>query len=88
VALNPQGDLAIASVVKVERSRSGDFQSRAEWRPLTVRESATGVESVLSTGNSLFGNTIVGFANYPTSSNGLTQADFVIHGNWLPQSFI
>jgi hypothetical protein len=88
VALNPQGDLAIASVVKVERSRSGGFQARAEWRPLTVRESATGVESVLSTGNSLFGNTIVGFANYPTSSNGVTQADFVIHGNWLPQSFL
>jgi hypothetical protein len=53
-----------------------------------VRESATGVESVLSTGNSLFGNTIVGFANYPTSGNEVTQADFVIHGNWLPQSFL
>lgn len=88
VALSPQGDFSIASVVRVERSRSGDFQAKAEWRPLQVRESGTGVESVLSTGNSLFGNTVVGFANYPTASNELTQADFVIQGNWLPQGWI
>ncbi len=88
VALNPQEDLAIASVVKVERGRSGDFKAEAQWRPLQVRDSDTGVESVLSTANSIFGNVVVGFANYPASGDQLTQADFVIQGNWIPQDWL
>ncbi|WP_411869468.1 hypothetical protein [Vulcanococcus limneticus] len=89
VALNPQEDLAIASVVRVERDRSGGFDAEAQWLPLQVKQSGTGVESILSTGNSLFGDAVVGFANYPTSANGLTQADYVIQGNWLlPQGWI
>ncbi len=88
VALNPQEDLAIASVVRVERDRSGDFKAKAQWLPLQVRESDSGVKSILSTGNSLFGNAVVGFANYPTSAYELTQANFVIQGNWLPQDSI
>jgi hypothetical protein len=88
LALNPQEELAIASVVRVERDRSGGFDAEAQWLPLQVNESGTGVESILSTGNSLFGDAVVGFANYPTSANGLTQADYVIQGNWLPQVWI
>lgn len=81
VALNEQGDLGIASVVKVERDGAGDFKPNARWLPLQVRETATGVESVFSTGNSLYDNVVVGFANYPGPNDQLTQADFVIQSD-------
>jgi len=32
---------------------------------------------VLSTANSLYGDVVVGFANYPNGSGGLTPLDFV-----------
>lgn len=83
VGFDARGEISIASVVKVERGRSGDFLSRAQWQPLQIRDSVTDVKSVLSTGNSLFGNVVVGLASYPTLEGGLSQADYVILGNWL-----
>lgn len=83
VGLDARGEISIASVVKVERGLSGDFLARAQWQPLEVRDSETDVKSVLSTGNSLFGNVVVGLASYPTLDGQLSQADYVILGNWL-----
>ena len=42
----------------------------AEWNDLDVVKSGTDVESVLSTGNSMFANQVVGFANYPIQGDG------------------
>ena len=82
VALNDQRDLSIASVVVVERNRSGGFRSQARWRDLQVTRSSDDnqsddVQSVLTTANSLFGNATVGLANYPDGSNGLTPLSYV-----------
>ncbi len=88
VSRNAQDDLAKASVVRVKRSASGDFQQTARWRSLDVREDQTGTPSLLSTANSLYGNAVVGFANYPKATGGLRQADFVITGDWLPQNLL
>lgn len=77
VALNDQGDLSIASVVSVKRNRSSGFRASARWRDLDVTRSSDGAESVLSTGNSLYGDVTVGFANYLDGSGGLTPLSYV-----------
>jgi hypothetical protein len=81
VGLDASGEISIASVVKVERGLSGDFLARAQWQQFEVRDSATDVKSVLSTGNSLFGNVVVGLASYPTLDGQLSQAAYVTLGN-------
>ncbi len=77
VALNAQGDLSIASVVKVRRDDLGNFSAKALWEDLTVTRSSDGATSVLSTANSLYGGVTVGFANYPDGNGGITPLDFV-----------
>ena len=76
-AVNPKGDLTIASDVVVQRNSKGGFKPRAKWRDLEVTRSSDGAMSVLSTANSLDGNTTVGLANYRDGSGGLTALDFV-----------
>jgi hypothetical protein len=63
--------------VTVKRNRQGDFRERARWQDLTITRSSDGAESVLSTANSLYGDKVVGFANYPDGNGGLTPLDFV-----------
>ena len=77
VALNRNGDAAIASVVTVKRNKQGDFKSDAHWRDLKVTRSSDQEASVLTTANSQFGQVTVGFANYPDGNGGLTPLDFV-----------
>ena len=62
--LNGDEELAIASVATIG-DRSGAFKEAAEWNTLDIMNSGTDVESVLSTANSLYGDQVVGFANYP-----------------------
>ena len=76
-ALNRFGDLTIASEVVVKRNSKGGFKPMAQWRDLEITRSSDGAMSVLTTGNSLFGNTTVGLANYP-DGGGLTPLDYVI----------
>lgn len=83
VSLNDDDDLTQASVVMVKRRRLGGFRDEARWQTLDVREDGTKTESVLTTGNSLYGNTLVGFANYPKSNGGVRQAGYVFKGDWL-----
>jgi hypothetical protein len=64
-------------VVTVKRDQRGDFKSEANWRDLKVTRSSDGEMSVLSTANSLYGDAVVGFANYPDGNGGLTPLDFV-----------
>jgi hypothetical protein len=78
VALNEQGDLSIASVVKVRRDDLGHFSATALWEDLKVTRSSDGASSVLSTANSLYGGVTVGFANYPDGNGGITPLDFVV----------
>ena len=77
VALNRNGDQAIASVVTVRRNKQGDFKPHAKWRDLQVTRSSDQEVSVLSTANSQFGQVTVGFANYPDGNGALTPLDFV-----------
>ena len=77
VALNDKGDETIASVVTVKRNRRGDFKTEALWQDLDITRSSDGTESVLTTGNSLYGDATVGFANYPKSDGSLTKSSFV-----------
>lgn len=83
VSADINGDLSIASVAKVSRNRSGSFDSKATWEKLTIQNSTTGQTSVLSTGNSLYGNIAVGLASYPNGQGSLNQADYVLRGDWL-----
>jgi hypothetical protein len=76
-ALNAMGDLTLASVVTVKRNRQGGFREQARWKDLPITRSSDGAQSVLSTANSLYGDAVVGFANYPDGSGGLTPLDFV-----------
>jgi hypothetical protein len=76
-ALNALGDLTLASVVTVKRNRQGGFREQARWKDLPITRSSDGAQSVLSTANSLYGDAVVGFANYPDGSGGLTPLDFV-----------
>jgi hypothetical protein len=76
VALNARGDLGVASVVTVKRNRQGGFREQARWKDLDVTRSSDGAQSVLSTANSLYGDAVVGFANYP-DGRGVTPLDFV-----------
>ncbi len=76
-ALNAMGDLTLASVVTVKRNRQGGFREQARWKDLPITCSSDGAQSVLSTANSLYGDAVVGFANYPDGSGGLTPLDFV-----------
>ncbi len=77
VALNDKGDETIASVVTVKRNRRGDFNTEALWQDLDITRSSDGTESVLTTGNSLYGDATVGFANYPESDGSLAKSSFV-----------
>ena len=77
VALNDKGDETIASVVTVKRNRRGDFKTEALWQDLDITRSSDGTESVFTTGNSLYGDATVGFANYPESDGSLTSLSFV-----------
>lgn len=72
VSFNGDPDLATASVATVERNCDGSFEEMAEWSDLEVIKSGTDVESVLSTGNSIFANQVVGFANYPVDGGSET----------------
>jgi hypothetical protein len=83
VSANDDGDVARASVVMVKRKKSGAFRDEASWQNLNVREDGTKTPSILTTGNSLYGNAVVGFANYPLASGGLRQAGYVVKGDWL-----
>ena len=76
-AANALGDLTVASVVTVKRNRQGGFREQARWEDLTITRSSDGAQSVLSTANSLYGDAVVGFANYPDGNGGLTPLDFV-----------
>ena len=76
-AANGLGDLTIASVVTVKRNRQGGFREQARWDDLPITRTSDGAQSVLSTANSLYGDAVVGFANYPDGSGGLTPLDFV-----------
>ena len=76
-ALNASGELTIASNVVVKRNRKGGFSSQAKWLDLEVTRSSDGAMSVLTTANSLYGDTTVGLANYRDGSGGLTALDFV-----------
>lgn len=76
-ALNAMGDLTLASVVTVKRNRQAGFREQARWKDLPITRSSDGAQSVLSTANSLYGDAVVGFANYPDGSGGLTPLDFV-----------
>ncbi len=80
VALNKQGDAAIASVVKVRRNDRGGFKARARWRDLDLTRSRDGAQSVLSTGNSLYRDVTVGLANYLEPNNSLTPLGYVAQG--------
>ena len=44
------------------------YASNANWSDLDVIKSGTDVESILSAGNSIFANQVVGFANYPVEA--------------------
>lgn len=88
VSPNDDDALSQASVVMVKRRKSGGFREEARWQTLDVREDGTGTESVLSTGNSLYGNAVVGFANYPKPKGGVRQADYVIKGDWLDPGLV
>jgi len=77
VALNAKGDAAIASVVTVKRDRDGGFRRQATWDDLEVTRTSDGAKSLLSTANSLYGDAVVGFANYPDGGGGLSALDFV-----------
>ena len=72
VSFNGDRDLATASVATVERNCDGSFEEMAEWSDLDVIKSGTDVESILSTGNSIFANQVVGFANYPVDGGSET----------------
>ena len=72
VSFNGDRDLATASVATVERNFDGSFEEMAEWSDLDVIKSGTDVESILSTGNSIFANQVVGFANYPVDGGSET----------------
>ena len=72
VSFNGDRDLATASVATVERNCDGSFEEMAEWSDLDVIKSGTDVESILSTGNSIFANQVVGFANYPVDGGSKT----------------
>ena len=82
VALNDKGDETIASVVTVKRNRRGDFKTEALWQDLDITRSSDGTESVLTTGNSLYGDATVGFANYPESDGSLTSLSFVFQDHY------
>jgi hypothetical protein len=71
------GDPEIASVVKVERGRSGLFESEANWYRARVVNNDTGATSVVTTANSLFGDVLIGLANYPGADNQLVGAGYV-----------
>ena len=88
VSLNDDDDLSLASVVMVKRSKSGAFREEARWQALDIREDGPNTQSVLSTGNSLYGNVAVGFANYPKTNGGVRQADFVFKGDWLDPGLV
>ena len=70
LALNGDQEVGTASVATIARNCDGSFQETAEWNDLDVVKSGTDVESVLSTGNSMFANQVVGFANYPIQGDG------------------
>jgi hypothetical protein len=80
VALNKQGDAAIASVVRVRRNGRDGFKARARWRDLDLTRSRDGAQSVLSTGNSLSRDVTVGLANYLEPNNSLTPMGYVAQG--------
>ena len=44
------------------------YASNANWSALDVIKSGTDLESILSAGNSIFANQVVGFANYPVEA--------------------
>ena len=70
VSFNGYRDLTMASVATIERNYDGSFEEIAEWSDLDVIKSGTNVESILTTGNSMFANQVVGFANYPIQGAG------------------
>ena len=70
-------DLAAASVATIERNHDGSFEEMANWSDLDVIKSGTNVESVLSTGNSMFANQVVGFSNYPVEGGSLESLSFI-----------
>ena len=72
VSFNGDRDLTMASVATIERNYDGSFEEIAEWSDLDVIKSGTNVESILTTGNSMFANQVVGFANYPVQGAGGT----------------
>ena len=72
VSFDGDRDLATASVATIERNCDGSFEETADWSDLDVVKSGTDVESVLSTGNSMFANQIIGFSNYPVEGDGET----------------
>jgi hypothetical protein len=80
VAPNDKGDAAIASVVRVRRNDRGGFKAKARWRDLDLTRSGDGAQSLLSTGNSLYGDVTVGLANYLQPNGGLTPLGYVAQG--------
>ena len=76
--LNGDKELAIASVATIERGRSGAFKEAAEWNTLDIMNSGTDVESVFSTANSIYGDQVVGFANYPDGDGSVEPLSFVV----------
>ncbi len=44
------------------------YASNANWSDLDVIKSGADLESILSAGNSIFANQVVGFANYPVEA--------------------
>ncbi len=88
VSLNDDDDLSRAWVVMVKRRKPGAFREEARWQALDIREDGTNTQSVLSTGNSHYGNVAVGFANYPKANGGVRQADFVFKGDWLDPGLV
>ena len=78
VDLNGDEELAIASVATIERDRSGAFKEAAEWNTLDIMKSGTDIESVFSTANSIYGDQVVGFANYPDGDGSVEPLSFVV----------
>ena len=76
IALNHQGDESIASVVTVKRNRRGGFEAAALWQDLDVSRSSDGAESLITTGNSLYGDAVVGLAQYSDGDGSLTPLSF------------
>ena len=70
VSLNRDRALLAASGATIARNCDGSLEEMAEWNDLDVVKSGTDVESILSTGNSMFANQVVGFANYPIQGDG------------------